>query len=104
MIKATLFYNKSGHIYRFKVRYHGDAIVCAGVSALVITCANFIQTRPDLEWAVNVRDGELIDFEIISPMTHDAALIAENMAFGLALIQQAYPGEIKIEKEVQHYD
>ena len=102
MIKATLYYNENGDVYRFYVRYHGDAVVCAGVSALVITCVNFIQAKFQLDANLHLEDMEYIDFEINEikngQTIESAGLIIENMVFGLRLIEEAYGDDIRIEE------
>ena len=100
MIKVLLYYNKNKDIYRFKVLNHGEAIVCAGVSALVITCANFIQSNFALDVVQKHRDAGYIDFEIghikKGNRNHAANLIIDNMVFGLRLIEESYSDEIQI--------
>ena len=100
MIKATLYHNKNGDVYGFNVQYHGEAIVCAGVSALVITCVNFIQANFALETSLDVKDAEHISFKISAlkagQRNHDASLIIKNMVFGLRQIEEAYPDNICI--------
>jgi len=103
MIKVTLFYNQNQDIYRFRVLNHGEAIVCAGVSALVITCANFIQSNFALNVVQKHRDTGYIDFEISEIKSgkrdHAANLIIDNMVFGLRLIEDAYGDNIKISEK-----
>jgi uncharacterized protein YsxB (DUF464 family) len=100
MIKVFLYVNKNRDVYRFKVSKHGDPIVCAGVSSLVITCANFIATRLSLAVKQKHRDRKHIDFEIIDikrgGVSHDASLIIQNMVFGLRLIEESYKDQIEI--------
>ena len=100
MIKVILYYNKNRDIYRFKVLNHGSEIVCSGVSALVITCANFIQSNFALSVVQKHRDAGYIDFEIgeikNGQRNHAANLIIENMVFGLRLIEDAYEDDIQI--------
>ena len=75
--------------------------MCAGVSALVITCVNFIQERLAADVIQSYADEDFIDFEIpdikIGISRHDASLIIENMAYGIRQIQESYPNEIRIE-------
>ena len=103
MIKIMLYYNKNRDIYRFKVLNHGAPVVCAGVSALVITCANYIQSHFALDVVQKHRDTGYIDFEIgeikKGGRNHAANLIIENMVFGLRLIEESYGGDIKISEK-----
>ncbi|MCL2576331.1 MAG: ribosomal-processing cysteine protease Prp [Defluviitaleaceae bacterium] len=94
MIKVDVFYNDSGDIYRFKVINHGDPIVCAGVSALVITAVNFIQDRLKVSSKLDYKDSDYIDFEFET--SKEAVLIAEHMLFGIEQIRDSYKNQIKI--------
>jgi len=100
MIKVLLYHNKNRDIYRFQVLNHADSIVCAGVSALVITCANFIQSQFNLDVVQKHRDTGYIDFEIgeikRGGRNHSANLIIEHMVFGLRLIEESYSEDIRI--------
>ena len=100
MIKVNLYYNKNRDIYRFQVLNHGDSIVCAGVSALVITCVNFIQSQFSLDVKQKHRDTGYVDFEIgeikRGVRNHFANLIIEHMVFGLRLIEKSYGDDIRI--------
>ena len=100
MIKVLLYYNQNRDIYRFKVLNHGSEIVCAGVSALVITCANFIQSNFALNVVQKHGDTGYIDFEIkdikSGKRNHAANLIIDNMVFGLRLIEESYNDDIEI--------
>ncbi|MCL2235048.1 MAG: ribosomal-processing cysteine protease Prp [Defluviitaleaceae bacterium] len=93
MIKVKIYGNS-----RFEVASHGDEIVCAGVSALTITAVNFIQDRLGAEVDVNHDPkGGLIAFKLIDddPQAH---LILENLFYGLELIKETYPKDIKIRR------
>ncbi|MCL2855293.1 MAG: ribosomal-processing cysteine protease Prp [Defluviitaleaceae bacterium] len=95
MIKAT-FYRQNDIISGFKVLNHGDEIVCAGVSALVITCVNFIQAKLGVNAFVeHDPKGGLIHLKL-SETTGDAQIILEHLTYGLELIKETYPKEIKI--------
>ena len=100
MINVQLYYNKNNDIYRFRVTNHGEPIVCAGVSALVITCANFIQSQFNLDVVQKHRDSGYIDFEIgqikKGGRNHGANMIIDHMVFGLKLIEESYANQIRI--------
>ena len=100
MIHVTLYKNKDGEIYRFVVLNHGEAIVCAGVSALVITCVNFIQSRFGVGVQSHDEGGGYIDFEISGlkddVLIKEIALIIDQMVFGLEQIRESYKKEVKI--------
>jgi len=106
MIKVKLYYNKNNHIYGFKVLNHGDSFVCAGVSALVITCVNFIQSQLDidLEQEHDAKDGGYISFTLPllkqGGIDDKATLILNHMAFGLRQIEENYKDQVKIFEKV----
>lgn len=103
MISVYVYKNSFG-IYRFKLKNHGDPIVCAGVSALAITCVNFLQERLRLECELkHDKNSGFIDFAIpqfenktLSINFKNAQLIIENMLYGLKLIEQTYYKQIEI--------
>jgi len=94
MIKVELYHNKNGNICRFKIHNHGDPIVCAGVSALVITAVNFIKSRLGVKCSVEFKDSDFIDFEF--EPTKEATLITQSMIFGIEQIRDSYKNQIKI--------
>jgi len=100
MILVQFYRNKNGEIKRFKISNHGEPIVCAGVSALVISCVNFITSRLNVKVHQNYQDSEFIDFKILDTSDNSALmqanLIIEQMAFGICQIHDNYPNEICI--------
>jgi len=93
MIKVKIYGNNG-----FEVASHGNEIVCAGVSALTITAVNFIQDRIGAKVDVSHDPkGGLINFKLLD---HDpqAQLILENLFYGLELIKETYPKDIKIRR------
>ena len=102
MIKVNLHYNKKGDVYRFRVLNHGESFVCAGVSALVITCVNFIEAKLDasLTPSFNPERG-YIELEIpCDKLNQEICLIVEHMVFGLTQMEGVYNDQIKISKKV----
>ena len=102
MIKVGLYENKNGDLYGFRVRSHGDAIACAGVSALVITCANFIMSRLGVGKVIKLDPNSgCIDFIVPcikqGKTNKEAALAMEQMVFGLRQIQESYKNQIRIQ-------
>jgi uncharacterized protein YsxB (DUF464 family) len=100
MIDVILYYNKNNDIYRFEVSNHGEPIICAGVSALVINCVNFIQSHLKLEVVEKYTDSDYIDFEVNilkqGQRNSEASLLIDSMVYGLRDIEKAYGNEIKI--------
>ena len=103
MISITLYQNQNGEVYRFKVLNHGKSVVCAGVSALVITCVNFIQAQ-FLELDVTQKhneNGGYIDFEINSDLNKEINLAIAQMVFGLEQIRQSNKREVRIQTKTR---
>ena len=83
---------------RLEARYHGDPIVCAGVSALVISCVNFIKDKlqPNAKLDFNDKGGYVrLEYAAQCPKTK---LVIQLLAFGLEQIKEEYPKQIKIKK------
>ena len=98
MISVKIYQNKHNHITRFAVKNHGEPIVCAAVSALVITCVNFLAEVLNQELDLVVKDEQLIDCTLLSPeISPLVASAVRQMLYGLELIAEDYPEEIKIE-------
>jgi len=96
MINATI-YKRDGYIYRFKVINHGDPIVCAGVSALVISSVNFIKSQLKVKSHLKYEyEGGMIEFAVVDSRHEATALILNHMVFGLEQINENYPRQIRI--------
>jgi len=97
MIKVTIN-KRSGFIYRFKVISHGDPVVCAGVSALVISTVNFIKSELKAKSQLKYEhDGGMVEFAVIDSRNEATALLLNHMLFGLEQIQENYPKDIRIQ-------
>jgi len=96
MIKVSIN-RRNGFIYRFKVISHGDPIVCAGVSALVISTVNFIKSELKAKSQLKYEhEGGMIEFAVIDSRNDATALLLKHMLFGLEQIQQTHPNDIRI--------
>lgn len=96
MIKVDIL-KRDGFIYRFKIISHGDPIVCAGVSALSITCINFLQSQLKVKNHLKFEhEGGFIEFAVIDPRHEPTALILNHMLFGLEQIKETHPKQIRI--------
>lgn len=88
MIKAKFFRNENGKIYGFSVNDHGDSIVCAAVSALVLNCINCIDEFTLCDFSFDHdKDGGFISIEIPlikkGGFNHDVNLILNCLLLGL---------------------
>jgi len=81
-----------------EVKFHGDPIVCAGVSALTITCVNFIKGK--------LQPNAQLDFDDEGGFIHlsyddscrDVGLVIALLHDGLEQIKEIHPNEIMIKK------
>ena len=106
MTRCTLFVDSASRITGFSIKGHsgyaeeGSDIVCAGISALVITTENALCQLLKLSPAE--RGGEDGFLEVILPekMTeaqmHDAQLLMNTLHIGLDNIAQAYPDYVRL--------
>ena len=77
----------------------GEDIVCAGVSALIITCANALQRVAGVEPVIRSDDQNAvmsvaIAQELPDGQRHDAQIILETTAQGLEDISSSYPDHL----------
>ena len=101
MIKANFFRNENDNIYGFRVKDHGDSIVCAAVSALTLNCINSINEFTDCVFVCDHdENGGFVDFQIPSVKNggfdYDADLIFNCLLLGLSGIQAEYENDITI--------
>lgn len=106
MIRATIYRNKKGNIYGFKITDHGESIVCSAVSALVINTSNSIEKFVPDSGMISEYDDEGGYFKIIIPKTrnglliHDVNLLFNSLLLGLEGIKEIYSDEIELKEEV----
>ena len=106
MTRCTLFVDSASRITGFSIKGHsgyaeeGSDIVCAGISALVITIENALCQLVKLSPVE--RGGEDGFLEVILPekMTdkqmQDAQMLLSTLHIGLENIAQAYPDYVRI--------
>jgi len=105
MIGVVLKKTNTGVIYGFSANNHGDGIVCAAVSALVLNAVNSIERFTDDKFICDYdKSGGRFEFEHTllknGGASHDASLLLESMALGLRGVMEEYGKEIKIVEEV----
>ncbi len=97
MIKVSIHKNKNGQIIGFRCLGHagyaksGSDIVCAAVSALVITTMNSIEhfTSDTFDYQTDEESG-LIDFRIVSTLSERSELLLGSLILGLQGIEEGY--------------
>lgn len=101
MILVDIFRNKENKIYGFTIQNHAESIVCAGVSAIVLTTINALETFTCVEFSL-VTDEEkgIIDYSLQpfkeTGFDHEADLLLKTMVMGIKQIRDNYPEEINI--------
>ena len=101
MIHVYIKRNVNAEICAFKVENHGDAIVCASVSILVINTVNCIEVFIGEEMLC-FADQEKGIIDCIFPQlkknkhNHDVNLLLNTMLYGLSNISVEYDNEICI--------
>lgn len=108
MIQFTFNKNKEGSITSFKVEGHagyaphGQDIVCAAVSTLVIGTINGLQELTDAPFDATVDEG-IAEVEIYTPSSYSNVLV-RSMVMSLEGIQEEYSEFINIYESVSdHY-
>ncbi|MBR2257483.1 MAG: ribosomal-processing cysteine protease Prp [Blautia sp.] len=67
----------------------GFDIVCAAVSALVITTANSLEAFTDDSFETECRDG-YVRLSFPDPLSREACLLLDSLMLGLSSIEQEY--------------
>ncbi len=106
MTRCTLYMDAASHFTGFSIKGHsgyseaGSDIVCAGISALALTCDNALCRLVGIEPIE--RGGEDGFMEVLLPdkltdaQMHDAQLLMNALHLGLESIAQEYPGYVRI--------
>ena len=104
MIIAAIFCDSDGLVIGFKVQNHGDPIVCAGVSSLVINTVNSIEALTKLTSAhyivkCDAQAGSIgLKLKKSVYRASGAGLLLDALALGLANSSAQYPSEIKLSR------
>lgn len=96
MIRVTIYKTRRQKYAGFDVSGHagyseaGSDIVCAAVSALVITAINSIEKFTEDETScVSDEESGSISFRFVHPPSHDAGLLLDSMILGLEEIEDS---------------
>ena len=102
MIKITIYQDSKGQFTGFDCGDHagyaesGSDIVCAGASALTITCMNSIEVLTDAEFTQDVDQENAVIRYRLSTFEHDAQLLFHSMVLGLEEIESNYSEYIDV--------
>jgi len=100
MIYVNIYRNNQGQIYGFIAQNHGEEIVCAAVSALIINAVNSIEEFTDEIASVEapIEEEGYIEFHMpgieAGNDNRDVDLLLSSMLHGLKRIQNEYPDQI----------
>jgi len=100
MIKVSVTRSRWGNIRTLKVSNHGDPIVCAAVSVLVLNTVNSLEALTDEKFSCNyAEEGGFLEIEFSEEtLGRDARLLTDSLMLGLKSISEEYPGNIIIEE------
>jgi len=99
MIKVRLDIGRDGGIVGFHADSHGDRVVCAAVSALIINTVNSIESLTDTDFNCEHENERFITFRLKSEADAGARLLLEALMLGLTSIAEEHPGEITVTTE-----
>ena len=97
MTSVTIFQNQHQQYIGFACQGHagyadqGEDIVCAGISALVITVINALDAYTDEQFTTRTNEETgLISVRFRESVGHDAQLLIKTLVLGLEGIQSTY--------------
>ena len=100
MTSITIFKNQEKRFLGFECYGHveyaddGEDIICAGISALVISTINALGAYTDAEFEPDTdQETGLIRVIFSKPAGHDADLLMKSLILGLQAIQNNYGDE-----------
>ena len=100
MIKVSAYQNEEGRIKGFcmsghaEYADHGEDIICAAVSALVINAVNSVETFTEDVFSFEAEeDGGRMEFMITSDISDKSILLMNSLFLGLQGIQDSYGQE-----------
>ncbi|MCL1997030.1 MAG: ribosomal-processing cysteine protease Prp [Defluviitaleaceae bacterium] len=97
MIRAKVYKNRNNDVYAFKIKEHGDPIVCAAVSLLSLNTINSVDKFTQQVFTHSIDNGGFLTFECKSDtVDKEAALLLNSLLLGLVGIEESYPMDIKL--------
>ncbi len=105
MTRCVLYVDAAGQLTGFACKGHsgyaeaGEDIVCAGVSALVLTCDHALAKLVGLKLTERQQDGfaeVILPREMTEEQRHDAQLLLEALHIGLENIARDYPRHVHL--------
>ena len=106
MIRVRIDRNSRGQICGFTAQNHGEGIVCAAVSALILNAVNSIEAFTEAAMSVDVSEENSGYIKMRLPeieaggADREADLLLSSMLLGLDHIRGQYPSQVSIEDVV----
>jgi len=98
MIHVAFRMNQDGELVGFYADCHGDPIVCAAVSALIINTTNSIENLTDADFVYEYPDKKFIDFRLTREADAGTSLLLRSLKLGLCTIADEYPDDLIVEE------
>jgi len=102
VINAQIVRNAGGKITGFTVENHGESIVCAAVSMLVLNTVNSIERFTKDNFTCDYdENGGYLTFSLSNTRTDETGILLDAMHLGLTSAKTEYPNEIEIKEEIK---
>ncbi len=95
--KTLIGFECNGHA---GFRRAGRDIVCAGVSALTITCANALESVAHVQPECSMEDGHLTVFLPQESRTPEAEIILLTLRQGMQDLKETYPKYVTLTEKI----
>jgi hypothetical protein len=99
VINAQIVRDSQGKIIGFTVENHGESIVCAAVSMLVLNTVNSIELLTEDNFVCDYNEnGGYLKFSLTDPQsrTDGISILLDAMLLGLTSTKKEHPEEIEI--------
>ncbi|MCL2386933.1 MAG: ribosomal-processing cysteine protease Prp [Defluviitaleaceae bacterium] len=103
MINVEIVRDSLGKIASFTVENHGQTLVCAAVSMLVLNTINSIEKLTDDDFTCEINNRQSATFSLTNPESRSSGIeiLIDAMFIGLSCAKAEHPDEIEI-TEVNH--
>ncbi|MFC6322261.1 ribosomal-processing cysteine protease Prp [Companilactobacillus baiquanensis] len=112
MIRASFYQNEEQKFQSFLIKGHADSgpygqdLVCAAVSAVSIGTINNLEklTKDSPIVVLDEENGGHLGCRFDKEVSHDTALLLENLYWTLKDIQESYPKNIEVQIQKNKID
>jgi uncharacterized protein YsxB (DUF464 family) len=99
VITAKIVRDSTGQVIGFTVENHGESIVCAAVSMLVLNTVNSIESLTKDNFTCDYNEnGGYLKFSLTNPSyrTEGTGILLDAMVLGLTSTKKEHPEEIEV--------